>query len=699
MVAGLNAIVWERDPHTFAIRWVNDRVVELLGHPLQAWYDDPGLWERMLHPDDRERAVAAVRDAVAERRDFALGYRVIAADGRLVWLHHLGHVALDSSGRPDALHAVVVDITADRRREQAVRLSARAGSVLSGPGPLPDRLRVVLDLLVGEVCDQAAVWLRDDDGRHSVVAAAPPPLAAQLLPLAPVLAPPEMAEAYESGKPVVLRPVTEQMLRAATDDEEHFAAVSAAVPQGALLAVPFRDADGPVLGTLTMGLFAGGRRHDAEDLALADDLARRLAVAVSAQRATEREQRLHELSVALSGAATVAEAAAALARGLRVALAATLVTVCTLGEDGLLHPVGTLGAPRDRVERYAGMRLTAELPLTVAARTRTAQWLPDRQAWLDRFPEVAADIGTHTQAGAAIPLVVRDRVVGAVGITFRAPRAFDAGTRTFLLTLASQVAVAFERAALADVRGEIAETLQLSLLPRSLPRLDRLAVAARYLPGVRGTRAGGDWYDVLPGDDGRVALAVGDVVGEGAPAAAVMGQLRSALAGYLLEGHEPARALDLLDVFAGTVDGAAVSTVTCLLLDPATGALLHASAGHPPPLVLDGDGARYLTGGEGPALALPVRAAHRQARTTLAAGSTLLLYTDGLVEERHRTLDDGMARLADVAAGGRAGGGGGPGGGGPRGPVGGGRQRGRRRGAAPAGAGPPGGPPPRGAPP
>src|SRR4051794_29033667 len=100
MVAGLNAIVWERDPDTFAIRWVNDRIVELLGHPLQAWYDDPELWQRTVHPDDRARAVAAVREAVAERRDFDVGYRVIAADGRLLWLHHLGHVALDSAGRP-----------------------------------------------------------------------------------------------------------------------------------------------------------------------------------------------------------------------------------------------------------------------------------------------------------------------------------------------------------------------------------------------------------------------------------------------------------------------------------------------------------------------------------------------------------------------------------------------------------------------
>jgi anti-anti-sigma factor len=655
MVAGLNAVVWERDPETLHIRWVSERIEEVLGYPAEAWRSDPDLWRRVLHPADRDQAVAAVRRAVADRSDFSLGYRAIAADGRLVWLHHFGHVAVDRAGRPDSLHAVLVDVTPERRREQAVRLSAAVGHVLADPGPLAGRLQRVVDLLVGELCDQAVVWLRDDDGGHRAVAAAPPTLAEQLLALAPVTAPPDLAEAYERGEPFVLGAVTDEMVRASTDDEAHYAAAAAAGSAGSLLVVPLTVSGGPVLGVLTMDLLEGGRRHDAEDTALAADLARRIAVTVAAERGADRQHRLHQLSVALSAAGSVAEAATALAQGIREALGASTVTVCTIGEDGLLRPVETLGVPRERLDRFAAMRLTAPFPLTVAARTRTPQWLPDRRAWTERFPELTNDLKAGTEAGAAIPLVAGDRVVGAVGVSFRTPRVFDPDTRAFLLTLASQVAVAVERAALADVRGEIAETLQRSLLPRSLPELDRLAVAARYLPGVRGTRAGGDWYDVLPREDGVVALAVGDVVGEGPSSAAVMGQLRSALAGFLLEGHEPARALDLLDRYARSVDGAQVSTVTCLLLDPVTGSLLHASAGHPPPLVVEDDGAEYLTGGEGPALALPGRAAHTQARSGLRPGSTLLLYTDGLVERRNATLDDGMVRLAEVASAARGG--------------------------------------------
>jgi anti-anti-sigma factor len=655
MVAGLNAIVWERDPGTLAVRWVNDRIAEVLGHPVVEWLADPVLWQRVLHPADREAALAAVRRAVAEVRDFTLDYRVLAADGRQVWLHHMGHVQVDAAGRPAALHAVLVDVTEQRRREQAARLSAAVGAALVAPGPLTGRLQAVVELLAGEICDQATVWLRDDDGRSTAVAAAPPGLADRLLALDPVVTPPELLPAFERGAPLLLRPVTEEMLRAATDDEQHYAAVAAAMSPGALLVAPLLTGDGRVLGSLTMGLLEGGRQHDDDDLSLAADLGRRVAATVRAERAAERQHRLHELSLALSAAGTVADAAAELAVGLRQVLGAEMVTVCTIAEDGLLHPVHTLGYPADRLERYSAMRLSAPFPLTVAVRIRTPQWLPDRSAWERDYPEVMPDVMEVTQAAAALPLLVGDRAIGGVGITFRSPRRFDADTRAFLLTLASQVAVAIERAALADVRGEIAETLQRSLLPRGVPPMARLGVATRYVPGVRGTRAGGDWYDVLPFDDGRVALVVGDVVGEGAAAAAVMGQLRSALATLLLEGHEPARALELLDRFARTVEGAAVSTVTCLLLDPASGSLLQASAGHPPALVLDDSGARFLAGGEGPALALPGRALRRQAGTTLATGATLVLYTDGLVERRGSTLDDGMRRLAETAWAARSG--------------------------------------------
>ncbi|MBW8768047.1 MAG: GAF domain-containing protein, partial [Geodermatophilales bacterium] len=330
-------------------------------------------------------------------------------------------------------------------------------------------------------------------------------------------------------------------------------------------------ADRDVVGLLTLVAAHDGRRYDDTDLALAADLGQRLATMVAGERLAAQRRQLNELTEALSAAGTVAEAAAAVTAGLRRALGASVVSVCILGADGLLHAVDMAGYPHgERRTRYLVRGLTEPFPLTDAARTHRAIWLHDRAALIARYPAVVPDLQEQTQAVAALPLLVGDRLVGALSATFRTPQRFDAEERALLVTIAGQIAVAFERAALADVRREMAETLQRSLLPGDLPHVDRLAVTARYLPAVTGTQAGGDWYDVLPLGDRGVAVAVGDVVGNGAPAAAVMGQLRSALAGLLLAGFGPAQALEVLDRFAGQISGARVSTVACLRIEPDT---------------------------------------------------------------------------------------------------------------------------------
>ena len=258
----------------------------------------------------------------------------------------------------------------------------------------------------------------------------------------------------------------------------------------------------------------------------------------------------------------------------------------------------------------------------------------------------------QTQAIAALPLLVGDRLVGALAVTFRTPRPFDHDERAFLLTVADQVAVAFERAALADVRREMAETLQRSLLPGDLPVVDRLAVTARYLPAVQGTSAGGDWYDVLPLAGGAVAVAVGDVVGNGAPAAAVMGQLRSALAGLLLAGFATRAGAGgpgpLRRPRAGSPDehrrlpaAGAGHRPAHLQLTPGTRRRCWST----PPATAPGATATS-TAGWARRWACTTPGSRPEATITLSPGATLVLYTDGLVERRGATLDDGLERLA-----------------------------------------------------
>jgi anti-anti-sigma factor len=647
MVAGLNAIVWERDPFTWRFRFVNARAEEVLGYPVRQWLDDPGLWQRILHPDDAEEVLSALHDAIAGGDDPSLTYRVLAADGRWVWLQHLAHVARDEAGTATALHSVLVDVTESKRRELAAALLAAAGRELTGPGTVEERLETVTGLLVPDLCDWAAVWLRGDDERYRPVAVAPAGLTGRVRALGSVRVPDEFAAELRAGRAFAVPQATERLFRAATIDEARFASLSA-IGGGSWLAAPLTIGDA-VVGLLTLTAQATDRYDDA-DVALMADLGQRLATMVAAERLAARRRRLHEITVALSAAGTVAEAAAALTTGLRDVLGAAVVAVCTLGDDGQLHTIDVVGARAGRWDDYNTKRLTPSVPLADAALTRRPVWLPDRATVAERYPSVVPSMSDQTQGIAALPLLVGERLVGALALTFQTPRPFDSDERAFLLTVADQVGLAFERAALADVRREMAETLQRSLLPGALPAVDRLAVTAHYLPAVEGTSAGGDWYDVLPLGGDAVAVAVGDVVGNGAPAAAVMGQLRSALAGLLLAGFPPGQALEVLDRFAGHVTGARMSTVACLRLEPDAGRLTYSSAGHPPPLMLDGgEGAGrdgYLEGGLGPALGLPVSGPRPEAALTLSPGATLVLYTDGLVEWRGATLDDGLEHLA-----------------------------------------------------
>ncbi|HWO58838.1 MAG TPA: SpoIIE family protein phosphatase [Umezawaea sp.] len=224
------------------------------------------------------------------------------------------------------------------------------------------------------------------------------------------------------------------------------------------------------------------------------------------------------------------------------------------------------------------------------------------------------------------------------------------GLQAISRDVTSRLRAEAERDLLLHREREIAQALQQSLLPRELPKLARLAASARYLPASTHAQTGGDWYEVLPLRDGVVALSVGDVVGKGPTAAAVMGQLRSALAGYLLDGHSPGAALERLDAFAGRTNGAAGSTCACLTFNPDTGELCWTAAGHPPPLVVQRENSRFLSDSGGAVLGVPDRGRYAEHKTVLEPGASIVLYTDGLVERRGSLIDEGLDRLLRTAS-------------------------------------------------
>lgn len=281
-----------------------------------------------------------------------------------------------------------------------------------------------------------------------------------------------------------------------------------------------------------------------------------------------------------------------------------------------------------------------------------------------------------TRAGAAVPAEVLDHVrrslepvdlptggmvvplagdhdaagTGVVVLDGNPRRPFDAEQRGFLLLIAQTIGTALSSTLRLRQRVEesrrIGDALQAAMLP-VVPAGPGLQ--ARYRPAEGHLRVGGDWYDVVDLGGGRRALLVGDCVGHGLEAAAVMGQLRSAGRALLLENSSPATTIEGLDRFAATLPGAACTTVFCGIVDEATGDVTYSSAGHPPPLVAGTRGLRWLDDARAQPLAL--RSGARPETTVhLDVDDTLLLYTDGLVERRGETLRVGLARLGEAAA-------------------------------------------------
>ena len=256
------------------------------------------------------------------------------------------------------------------------------------------------------------------------------------------------------------------------------------------------------------------------------------------------------------------------------------------------------------------------------------------------------------EPGAAGIALQHPEGVLVVWIDLAAERPFTPEDQTLLTVLAGRLGQGLQRVYQVDQQRETALALQHAILgPAHLP--DGFVV--RYQAASRPLQVGGDWYDVVDLEDGRIALIVGDCVGHGLAAATVMGQLRSACRALLLEHPSPRAALAGLDRFAARLPGAPCTTAVCAVLDPETGELVYSSAGHPPPILVHADGAtRTLEDGHTIPLGLRPNRPRPEARVIIPARAMLLLYTDGLVERRRRALDDGIAQVRDLLQEGRA---------------------------------------------
>jgi serine phosphatase RsbU (regulator of sigma subunit)/anti-sigma regulatory factor (Ser/Thr protein kinase)/CHASE1-domain containing sensor protein len=405
-----------------------------------------------------------------------------------------------------------------------------------------------------------------------------------------------------------------------------------------------------------VGLLAGGLALTALVGLLYAQSAGRERQLEAAARRVERAQRrtaaLQAATSALSGAATAAEVLEVAFEKALPPLGATRSSVSLLGPDGAtLELARFAGFDPDEQERFAHVSLSAPLVLARAVREHEPVFVRNREDWRRLAPRSAAQAREEHRAIAAIPLLDGGHAIGVLALVFGSEQEFPDEDQAFMVAVGRQIAQALERARLSDAEHQLAVSLQHSLLPRRLPELAGVAIAARYRPSVQRVNLGGDWYDAIELDGGRLGIAVGDVVGHGPQAAAVMGQLRSALRAIARDHDEPEEVVEGLSRFAETIPEALGTTLVYGVIDPQAENLRYVCAGHPPPLVLRPDAdPEFLS--EGRALPLGVGlGAYRSAAAELPGGAILLLYSDGAIERRGEPLDSGLNRLVEAATG------------------------------------------------
>jgi GAF domain-containing protein len=462
------------------------------------------------------------------------------------------------------------------------------------------------------------------------------------------------SEAVRTGEPIVLSGMAEI-------DRRYPDLEKAAEGERSMLCLPLRVA-GRRIGAVSMS-FPGRRRFDNAELeffgVLADTCAQAVDRINAVTEAADQAAKLELLAKASAELASSLDYQATLANVARMAVP-SFADWCSiqLAEDGVLRTLAVAHVDPDKVALAEELqrRYPADPDAPRGAysvlRTGVSELVPEVP---EELLEAAAQDEEHLRlvrelnlrSALAVPLKARGRVLGVITwVTGDMGRRFGPMDQVFGEDLARRAAVAIDNSRLHSEIRETAVRLQRAVLPEELPPMAGWDFASRYSPAGR-TEVGGDFYDVVPLDDGRVAVFVGDVMGRGFAAAAAMSTMRAAVRAYLAVDPTPERVMRRLDVMFAQFDVSQLVTVLYAVLDPERGILTLANAGHPPPVVVRVDGtSQQLPPAESAPLGV---AAQRRTQVTepFRAGDTLLAFTDGLIERRTEDIDLGQRRLLE----------------------------------------------------
>jgi PAS domain S-box-containing protein len=668
--------------------WTGRPAGQLLGMRIQDLLDVGGRVFYETHLAPLLRMQGAVREVALD---------VVRADGSLLPCLVNAVELRDEGGAPLLVRATVFEATSRRRYERALLTAQRAAaesearsrtlqqvvSELSAATSARDVARVIVSRSREAVgASGAGLWLAADRRETPRPGPSAPPVELVAVDGIPADLLSEMEAAAVGGAELVraggvhtvplgagVRAVWPGLAEAMEEaGQEALVVVSVNADSrhlGALVLLLGTVGDSELIDLSEPGQRGTLAQADADLLATigrqAGQAIERVRLYEEAARQAGRSAFLLDAARLLASARDVTETAERLA-DLAVPRLADVCVFDLATEHGLTRPAVRHGDParrhlaaelRERHLPHRGARHPSvqamELGRTVWIREITDRWLA----------EVTTDEQHLATARAldlvnmvCVPLLADGRALGVLTLgTDRRRGPFTAADVEVAEQLGLQVSQVVDKAQRFELETQTSHTLQANLLPPDPPPVPGLAVAVRYLPASRGADVGGDFYDVVPLPGSSVALAVGDVVGHDITAAAVMGQLRSVYRALLADRSPPSAVIDRLQAGWSLLGLQRMATALFASLDPGTGQLRIASAGHLPPLVTSGGTADLLDVRPSRMLgAPPAPTPAVEWAGVLAPGQTLLLFTDGLVESRDADLDEGLARLLDAAA-------------------------------------------------
>ena len=473
----------------------------------------------------------------------------------------------------------------------------------------------------------------------------------------PVATDAPMSEAIRTGEPI--------WQSSATDTKDRYPDLGDTEFQYAALAVVPLTVEGRTIAAVAFS-FAEEREFIPEERAFMIATAQQAANALDRAQQHEDERRAREHLAFISRASEILGGSLDLDATLQRLAAVAVPEVCDwcsvdLTDDGTIRNVAVTHADPSKVK--LAQELRERYPPDPSEPAGLANVIRSGHPELySRIPNEMLEEGARDEGHLAIlrklglvsamivPLRAHERTLGAITfVSAESGRRYTESDLAFAQELAAHAALAIDNSSRYLREHSAAVTLQRSLLPRRLPDMSGIELAVRYFPAGPGIEAGGDWYDAIDLGNGKIALVIGDVSGRGITAASIMGRLRMAIRAYAIEGHDPAEVAERTDRLMQGLDEHDMATVFMLRVDTRTGRGEYIRVGHLPALIRHTDGtvsALYGTGsppmGTVPGLSVEAE------RVELEPGSTVLLYTDGLIERRDTPIDEDIEELRRV---------------------------------------------------